>query len=508
MKNVVLFVTGMLFGLILSIWVPMPMSQNQIRKARQAELSRLESTFNQQLEALPGRFSTQVERLFPLELRNVEGSLQLTTPSLPSSLSSFLATLPTFGSATLPTVEKVVAWRKDIAEATNSLQPLQRLSFANEIALADWALNALDFLSSPDSDEELLVNLVIGNSLLDDVPASAPTSLVKMITQRSARLIGLATEQIREAATKTHLDDLGSLRSAAILAGWMSQENLQDDTLLADRLSLRIEAAEWLHQWRQTKPADLGSEEAYDMARYRLVEDGAAIIEHAAGLRIPLDPIFVGSLRQLREEMAMKQRKAYEQQHGQYQLWALAQIQAANEMIGKTGSENIAKWLDQAKKDPESPNLTLARMLKSEQAIHFGKELVEAVLSHKSTPSIGVEQDVTAQEKSFETSMRSSPVTGMSQKNKDIAIPIILKALGQPIGWKNHADMAKALTADALLSYLMVIDEAQLDRPVAALYSEAFQTAWNYLEGSDYRLEVAKAGAALSKKSPGDDLSI
>jgi hypothetical protein len=44
-------------------------------------------------------------------------------------------------------------------------------------------------------------------------------------------------------------------------------------------------------------------------------------------------------------------------------------------------------------------------------------------------------------------------------------MPLVIKALDVMTGWRNQPDMAKALTADALLLHLMPIDEALLDRP-------------------------------------------
>ena len=95
----------------------------------------------------------------------------------------------------------------------------------------------------------------------------------------------------------------------------------------------------------------------------------------------------------------------------------------------------------------------------------------------------------------------TEPVTVTSELLKSTA-----EKLNQLTGWKGQAEMAKALVKDLIVVRLLVIDESLLERPVANLYSEAFENCWKYLEGTDYRVAVASESATVQKLHP-EDLS-
>jgi hypothetical protein len=507
MKVFLVFITGIVLGLVLSIWVPMPVTPNQIREERRLEITQLENDLNKQLETLSERFGNEVERLFPLELQEVEGKLQLTTPTPPSSLTHFLSRIQNLTIDSLPAPDEIDQLRQEMSLATNRLQPLQRQSFALQIELADWSLNALDFLSSSATEEEMLVSLILVQSLLDTTPVDAPPTLIDLVSEQKDFLVSRATQQIVAEANAGKTGDLGLLRSTVMIADWMNQQGLLEDTMLAGKLGVRLETEEWTNRSNQTTRDVYPSDEEFDMARYAMAEEGSTIMQSAVLQRISLPSDFVDALHELSQELAAKQRRLIEKQHAEYQIWAIRQIQAANQMIGKEGSENLDKWLKAAKLNPEDSDLELVHYLNGD-AVHFEKVILKAVQEKREK----AQQDKSGEAFAGEDHPDDDPLETISSEVvgyllEKTSVIAIVDALDQTIGWKHQSEMAKALTADALLNHLIVIDESYLDRPVAALFGESFQKAWTYLEGSSYRLEVAKTGVELKKIVPGDVIS-
>jgi hypothetical protein len=73
--------------------------------------------------------------------------------------------------------------------------------------------------------------------------------------------------------------------------------------------------------------------------------------------------------------------------------------------------------------------------------------------------------------------------------------------LGWPT-WKNTVDQELAYRAirEAMIKYLLPINLAYLEPPVAQLYQKAFARGWEKLEGRQDQLEVAKATISVPKK--------
>jgi len=69
-------------------------------------------------------------------------------------------------------------------------------------------------------------------------------------------------------------------------------------------------------------------------------------------------------------------------------------------------------------------------------------------------------------------------------------------------GW-NHADaLAYRTTREAMVKYLLPIEESLLDPPVRSLFDKAFQRGWTKIEESNDQLHVAKRTAEVAKETP------
>ena len=507
MKHSLTLLIGIVSGLILSIWIPVPMAQHQIRKERKLELSRLESLIQSQFTALPERFSLQVERLFPLNLQGIEGNLQLTTKALPTALNRFLQHLETIAPENIPTQQELTLWRKEISEAVNILQPMHRDTFANQIALAEWALNALDLLSHDNAKADPLVDLILARTIMDQPPANAPEKLFSAVSTRTDHLLKYASRQIQDELKSNTPADLPTLRSLVLISNWMRQEGILEDSSMADSLSVRLELEEWKFKREQLLGSGKHSGSDFELATIRLLEEGAEIIESAAIQGITIPHAFTLQQQQLAGEISANQRELLDRQNADYQLWAISQIQAANEMIGAKGSNNISNWLNEAKTKPWGKNLALLPYLQ-DQSPKFRTQILNTVYEWKKGNLVSDEGEIATDEATAAegTDTRHTVWSPSYPADFDASVKAIIEAHDRGFGWRNKGDLTKALTADALIVRLMVIDESYLDRPVAALYSESFQAAWSHLEGSELRTQVAKECAVIPKKKPGDPL--
>jgi hypothetical protein len=70
------------------------------------------------------------------------------------------------------------------------------------------------------------------------------------------------------------------------------------------------------------------------------------------------------------------------------------------------------------------------------------------------------------------------------------------------ISWKENIDqeIAYRVTRDAVIQFVLPVNPALLDPPVAQLYQRAFQKGWTRLEGRPEQLYVAEQSAVVKKK--------
>lgn len=395
-----------------------------------------------------------------------------TSINAPKALEKFLENLSDLKEEEIKSFDDLSATRDKISSAVNQLPAPRRQALADQIALAEWSLNALDLLSEETLSSELISQIILAQTLTESVPLSVPSGLEATVQKRAETLTDRAEKQIAQLAEANPIADLESLREGALLANVMAQAGLLEDPTAANRLEILLQVTEWENNMNQLKRETYGSKEEFDLAQYNLVEEGSAVVELAVNLKVKLPSGFIPSLHNYSKSLAEEQRHAQEKIRADYQIWAIGQIEEANKMIADTGADNISKWLKEAEDHPKNEYFQLLNYAKEDRAPKFRKELLTSA------------------------NKEGASTTTVNR----YSLPIIVKSLRGMTSWKGQSEMAKALTADALLLYLMPVDEALLDRPVAALYSEAFQKAWNYLEGTDYRMEVAKEGVAISRK--------
>lgn len=471
-KTLLILFIGSIFGLSIGALLIFNGELEAEKEEWQSKISELETLIESKLAGIPEKVTSEVSSIFPLAIKDLGGGVQLTTAKTPQELEAFLDNLSQFTENKINTLQEVSSTRAKIISAVNQLPALERQSLADQIILAEWSLNALDLLSEETHSSELLPQLIFAQTLSDSIPLFVPAGLESAVQKRANALANQAEKQIIYLATNEPIADLASLREGALLADVMIQSGLLDDQNMANQLVIRLRIEEWLSDYRNLKRQAYGSEEEFDLARYNLVEEGSAVVELAVNLEVNLPNGYIPSLRKYSKGLAEEQRKSQGKIRAEYQIWAIGEIEQANKMIADTGSENISKWLKEARDHPDNNFFQLLGYLKGGRAPKFSDELLK-----------------TAKDE-------GAAITTVDAYN----LPLVIEALGGIASWKGQSEMAKALTADALLEYLTPVDESLLDRTVAALYSEAFNKAWNYIEGTDYRLQVAKEAATVSKR--------
>lgn len=395
--------------------------------------------------------------------------LSAESSKVPDELRSFLDRVSNFSKNDDISSDDISSSRKKVRLAVNRLPAPQREVLADQIALAEWSLNAFDLLSEEISSDELLSQFIQARTLTESIPISVPSALEEAVQTRTDHLVDRAKKHIDQMAMSQPTQNLKSLREGALIADVLDQAGLLDDTSTANKLEVRLQIVEWDKEKKQLKSEKYGSKEELDIARYNIVEQGYGIFELAVDLDVDLPNHFVTSFRKYSNLLAKEQKQAQEKKRANYQLWAIDQIEQANKMIGENGAKNIGKWLKRAKNSPPQKKLQLLNYLEKGRAPNFRFELLKAA----------GKQGLTVDKHNLSSVIDKLDIIG---------------------GWKRQNEMTQGLTADALLLHLMPVDESLLDRPVAALYSESFQKAWTYLVGTNYRLKVAKEGAKISKK--------
>lgn len=484
MKTIFALIFGILAGILASLFIPVFTQSNseaQLFYDRlQGQVDGLKAQVGDMQSVLPREIRKEVNDIFPLQVQYLGDQVQLTTSTLPEELSTFLTSLSSWPQDDLSSANAVVELRQRISASVNQIPAPRRQRFADQIVLAEWSLNALDLLSSVSdrNNDDLLVQLVLTQSLLETVPYDASRQLVQAVADYSDSLTETATIKVRSVLEDSQVSGIALLRSSYLLADWMSQADLLVDDTILDQLEVQLDVSEWFLGKGQIKRAAFNTQEEFDVARQGLVADGSVLVESAVNRRVALPNGFIEALQGFSKVLVEEQREAQRRQHAEYQLWAISNIREASKLIADAGSDSIGEWLKEAKEFPDNSHFTLLAYLDGQRSPRFRSALLEAAYEGESIPA----------------------------KVTKYRLPEIVEDLDETIGWKNQSGMAKALTADALIQHLLIIDEAYLDRPVAAIYGDAFQKAWIYLEGTALRIEVAQTGATISKKVPGDDL--
>jgi hypothetical protein len=392
--------------------------------------------------------------------------------------------------------ETAKSLRDEYQQFTERAPSVVSADWRNRLAAIRWGIESLSYaveLHNVTTVEQLDAIQGECQSQVDNIPSSS-LSFVGAIKSRLQSGLTAATEKNRQqlkqqatAAAKAALDGHGNLESAM-----HSLEPFQDDGVkeLRGRLQLSFmenRVDENLKQFRNqldiAKQADKTNLQQAGIGRvmqesielyYTLAEQQPRpdkAITSVKSLLDDCDKQMKQSTEHLQQDVARKSRV--------YQKWALDQILAFDSPTGWQYNETIA-WMDGQLKsfaEPAGPvDWPLLRDFPS------AREVLQDKLELEFADVKGSVLSPEKQKQIYDTAYRK-------------------------IGWKNSVDkeIACRTTRDGMVKFLLPINVAMLEPPVAHFYSKAYERAQKSLENhGDDLLFVAKQAAEVKKKTLDD----
>lgn len=358
-----------------------------------------------------------------------------------------------------------------------------RQNLVNRLALVKWNLDASRMLAvkpqtladSEEAERQM-------RQLLADQPGKASITMQQALEARLKPL-----EASNEAWHKRQ--SIGEAKTA--LAGgkadwlrhWEELEHFEsDDEVVTLRKQLLEKAAQ------QIAAARIGTLRD-SMERARKLTDGllkqaalARVSEGALSLLLDPDPVLAAAAdsgaRELLAASTTEQARLQDEAHRNYQIWALAQIERCNQWQ----YEGMVTWLEDSFKKFE----------KTTKDLDF--DLFRVFPQSKEKFKLLANVDL--------SDLKDSKLTVADQQR-------IYKGIYRRVGWAGniHKELAYLTCREAVVKYLLPIDEARLDRPVAQLYQRAFDRAWTALDGHkdndvDDQLYIARKAAEIERRRP------
>lgn len=406
---------------------------------------------------------------------------------LPDALHAFLEKARNPGSFEKWDVTKAQAQRQELVSVINSLNGPQRDALREEIAKANWVLEVLETRAAkaPFSEVDLVSRLVTFKTLSQSPPEGVSQDLTSSVAeglrQTIAALRAKLDETIIELKDGKRVDD-ERLRAARLTTELLDESDVPGVGGQGDAINAFLSLSEWekMAKERAVAVSELQSPDGLPARRIAgLIVEGQATCERIdeLGYTVPkrVDDNLDGLRSLLSKSAADSQRKL----SSTYQTWALKNIEEVTDLAGTKAADSIGELLSKCKNDPgqAAKDSTFGGMVNAYPT--FRTEL--------------------AKQTGLDFYRGREPIDATWQHLKSTA-----EKLNTYTGWKGQDELAKALVKDLIVVKLLVIDESLLERPVASLYSEAFEACWKYLEGTPHRVAIAKDSATIVKQKPED----
>lgn len=391
---------------------------------------------------------------------------------VPPALARFLLEVRESKFLDSTTPEALQAKRTELGSLINDLSGKQRDEARMEIQEANWWLEAYEIAATqmPESTEGRLGQFVSLDVLKASRPEDVPDALLKKHSQRNDEIVSKLKSELAVVVEdfkrgKTLVPE-SSLTPALMIANALAEQINEAEQNLPSWLAV------W-QEWRKRAEEQAASTEEADTKvdvtiTNQLLQEGGMLEQQLIALNLPVPSDLVKATNDLRVRLTEAERKAI----NNYQMWALSEIQTVREMAGAKASARIEEALKAGKDEPG----------KTAKSAVYIQVLKEHPIFRSKLSEISGEQ--------LDSHGNISPETVASISNR----------LWQIMGWKGLDDLSKCLNRDLLEQHLLKIDEALLRRPLDRLYSEVFDECWQYLEGTQHRVEVAKTAATIEKK--------
>jgi len=361
------------------------------------------------------------------------------------------------------TEDAIPLLRKEYVSVLSGMPPLAQESMLHELTAIEWSLDAFSFdIESTDSETTLVGSLLALQSLLETRPINAPQWLannlaVKLTTGKNVWLTGaLATT----GTTQSLITDIEKG-----LAG-LDLSPPERNQLLVALLKLKAQEIDSLEDSRLKQ---FLAEDTYNSAialRYSLAREPEASPADVS----PLEDIITKCESAIAEAVRIRQ-KAEERKLRQYQGWVLGQLDAFRRDSFEVALESIQNTFTSF----ENPQRAYDWRLANEYSA-FRSAIGEIAGVNLGSP-------------------RSLPPAYQTA---------IYEQVAGVVGWKHDKDLARIVTREAMVNYLLPVDDRYLDPVVGKLFSKVYNEALSHLEGTDDHLYVAKKTVDVEKVTPAD----
>ena len=325
------------------------------------------------------------------------------------------------------------------------------------------------------------------SSLLDATPTNSSPRLREYLNERLEQTSKALRQYRREHAVKAAQDAIQGHGDTQV--AWSNLEAISADKQIESlRRDLRRIIAEKVGRERLAvirltldKTKSL-KDDKHLQAALAHVYDGAVALLLDLMAEEPCPDAVVAEVRSVMDdctkqltEVGLRQRTDFEKRAREYQAWALRQIREFNDTDGwqyEVVLKRVNAQLKTFEKAREPFEWSLLQLFPSTQDLL--KEKLNVDLSD----------------------VKGALLTPEKQQE-------IYKAAYGRISWKNDIDqeLAYRTTRDGIVKYLLPINVALLDPPVAQIYQKAFNKAWEKLDSRpDDQLYVAEQAAVIKKQ--------
>jgi hypothetical protein len=399
---------------------------------------------------------------------------------VPLALKQFLEELRTpavLMEKGAPELEKL---RGELVSIINAMPGARRDELREEIALANWVLEALDNLASGTAGtvEGRMSEFVVLNGLVESDPVQVPPQLKAAIDRQfedqTARL-SVDLKTVVESLRRSGL----TIPEAEVRRGELIYDLLNDagaDVAGADgeACGLFLAIRRWMENSTQIAAGDAAGGELAARRSLVLLQEGEALRDQLFKLGFSEPQEFQRAVELVSgraEELIARDQKALS---ANYQLWALERIEMARDFGAGDVSVRIEEFLKQAKDDPSASASNPLHQTMLREFPNFREKLgqLAGIPGLKASEVPKVDADLLY----------------------NIAAP-----LSKVVGWKGTPELEQSLMKDVIRDHLLKIDENLLDRPVASLFTEVFDQCWNHDAALPIRVELAKMAATGTK---------
>ena len=407
--------------------------------------------------------------------------------TVPNGLREFLAEAKKKGSFNDWNETKTQTKRQELVALINALDGRQREAIREEIARTNWVLEVLEMRAheAPFKKEELVSRLVAFKTLNQSSQVDVCVDLAASVTQGLKetvidlkKILDDTVQKLQRGETVSEVELHFALMTTELLEG----TDVSGISGQANAITAFLNISEWEKSADECVGTDLVLDSPNGLPARRianLIREGESIREKIDGLRYSVPQRMNERLDKMNSLLTKNAIDFQRRQSAHYQKWALMNIREVMELAGAKAATFIGEGLYYCKNDPG----------KAAKEPRFSKLINDYPKFRKTL----------ADETGIGAYKGTELVIVTWELLKSTAENLNIKT-----GWKGQDALAKALVRDLLVVQMLVINESLLERPVANLYNETFETCWKYLEGTDYRVEVAQKSATIQTRQLGD----